>query len=156
VEDHDHHDALIEQTHRRNTMKAYNNLRTMIHSTFWFQLSVAALAALLLATAIGIGLARLPYPVVQAPAAPRVRLAVPALRNPNVPISGTGSAYDGGAYGTVRPATHNPNVPISGTGSAYNGGAYGTRPAARNPNVPISGTGSAYNGGAYGALPATP
>jgi hypothetical protein len=47
--------------------------------------------------------------------------AVAAPRNPNVPISGTGSAYDGGSYGTVRPAARNPNVPISGTGSAYDG-----------------------------------
>jgi hypothetical protein len=46
---------------------------------------------------------------------------VPAARNPNVPVIGTGSAYDGGAYVTKRPAVYNPNVPVIGTGSAYDG-----------------------------------
>jgi hypothetical protein len=45
-----------------------------------------------------------------------------AAVNPNVPISGAGSAYDGRAYGAGAPLVLpvNPNVPISGTGSAYN------------------------------------
>jgi len=105
-------------------------------------------------------------------AAPAVQQppAVAASRNPNVPISGTGSAYDGRSYRTQpyvltrpanmpsdgsayvgylirRAAATNPNVPISGTGSAYDGGHYTSAPAVRNPNVPISGTGSAYDGG---------
>ena len=80
-------------------------------------------------------------------AAPAVQQppAVAASRNPNVPISGTGSAYDGRSYRTqpyvlTRPA----NMPSDG--SAYVGYLI-RRAAATNPNVPISGTGSAYDGG---------
>ena len=80
-------------------------------------------------------------------AAPAVQQppAVAASRNPNVPISGTGSAYDGHSYRTqpyvlTRPA----NMPSDG--SAYVGYLI-RRAAATNPNVPISGTGSAYDGG---------
>ena len=36
-------------------------------------------------------------------------------------VIGADSAYDGGAYGTERPAMRNPNVPVIGTGSAYDG-----------------------------------
>jgi len=112
-------------------------------------------------------------------AAPAVQQppAVAASRNPNVPISGTGSAYDGRSYRTqpyvlTRPANmpsdgsayvgylirraaapHNPNVPISGTGSAYDGDHYTSAPVVRNPNVPISGTGSAYDGDHYTSAP---
>jgi hypothetical protein len=47
-------------------------------------------------------------------------------------------------------------VPVVGAGSAYDGGAYGSIPAASNPSVPVVGTGSAYDGGAYGSIPAAP
>jgi len=81
-------------------------------------------------------------------AAPAVQQppAVAASRNPNVPISGTGSAYDGRSYRTqpyvlTRPA----NMPSDG--SAYVGYLIRRAAAPHNPNVPISGTGSAYDGG---------
>jgi hypothetical protein len=46
----------------------------------------------------------------------------PATVTPNVPAIGTGSAYDGGHYGSpVSAPQTSPNVPIRGTGSAYNG-----------------------------------
>ena len=57
------------------------------------------------------------------PAAPAPLTAVHrATLNRSVPISGTGSAYDGGHYGGFvwAPRT-SPNVPISDTGSAYDG-----------------------------------
>ena len=85
------------------------------------------------------------------PVAPARRDAVrPALQTSvNVPISGTGSAYDGKHYGSVAPQT-SVNVPISGTGSAYDGKHYGgfewAPRSSANVNVPISGTGSAYDG----------
>jgi hypothetical protein len=57
-----------------------------------------------------------------ATASPKHNIARPALLNPNNPISGTGSAYDGRDYHAApRPAPFNPNNPINGTGSAYNG-----------------------------------
>jgi len=60
------------------------------------------------------------------PAAPAphdaLRQATHVAPNPNRPISGTGSAYDGRDYSAAAPrVSSNSNVPISGTGSAYNG-----------------------------------
>jgi hypothetical protein len=157
-------------------MKAHINLRSTLSNTTTLQRGSAALAALALMALIGALLVYVSRPSAQS--IPRPRASVPAQRvspNPNVPISGTGSAYDGGAYGSLRqalripnsvahapaaapvaaPALRNPNVPISGTGSAYDGGHYtGVLPAqgvSPNPNVPISGTGSAYDGGHYGS-----
>jgi len=85
-----------------------------------------------------------------------------AARHPNVPVVGTGSAYDSGAYGVRRPALPNLNVQV-GTGLVSDGSAYmeylieqaarrsmgPARPAAPNPNVAVVGTSSAYNGGSY-------
>jgi hypothetical protein len=79
----------------------------------------------------------------------------PAGHNPNIPISGAGSAYDGGAY--VQYLLAEP-AQLAGAGSAYDGSAYIqyllAAPAAEpaqlivtSPSVPISGTGSAYDGG---------
>jgi hypothetical protein len=36
-------------------------------------------------------------------------------------VIGAGSAYDGGSYVTTRPPAHNPNNPVIGTGSVYDG-----------------------------------
>jgi len=44
-----------------------------------------------------------------------------AVPNPNRTISGTGSAYDGGAYKPARPAVPTPNVSVL---DAYSGSAY--------------------------------
>jgi hypothetical protein len=81
-------------------------------TAFWIGLSI-----LLISAAIVTAVPSRTAPI----AAPKANIARPAPVNPNVPISGTGSAYDGRDYQTVpRPALFNPNVPISGTGSAYN------------------------------------
>ena len=58
-----------------------------------------------------------------APAIPKVHVSVRAQRvSPNVPVIGTGSAYDGRHYGSA---------PIKrldfGTGSVYDGGHYGSK-----------------------------
>ena len=122
-----------------------NRIALPPHSmSFWR--GIAALEALLLVGAIAIGLAsRWPVSQAPAPvAAPALRIPNSVAQAPAVaPAMGMGSyqRYGSGAYGP-RPALRNPNVPISGTGSAYDGGAYGTvRPALHNPNMPISGTG---------------
>jgi hypothetical protein len=117
-------------------MKTYFNLRSTIGNSSWPQRGLAALATLAVAAVVGITLIQALRPVVHAvPAAPAAQVANPAVPNPNVPISGAGSAYDGSAYVEyllAAPAAQNPNVPISGTGSAYDGGAYG---AARSPSA---------------------
>jgi hypothetical protein len=128
-------------------MKTDLTLRSTLSNTSWMVRGAAALAVAPLMFTLALAL----RPNAQVPAAaPAIQHAVPAARtSPNVPISGTGSAYDGGHYGSFTPAVRtSPNVPISGTGSAYDGGHYGSfTPAAHtSPNVPISGTGSAYNG----------
>jgi hypothetical protein len=125
-------------------MKTYITLRSTLSSASWNQRGTAAL----LMAAVIFTLILALRPNTHAPvSAPAVRQSAPAARNPNVPVIGTGSAYDGGSYVTERPAARNPNVPVIGTGSAYDGGSYVTeRPAVRNPNVPVIGTGSAYDG----------
>jgi len=126
-------------------MKIPITLRSTLSNISWM---VRGTAALLVAAALIFTIALTLRPNAQPPAAdPAIQQAAPVARNPHVPISGTGSAYDGGTYG----ATHNPNIPVVGTGSAYDGGASGiTRPAARTwPGVPVAGTGSAYNGRSY-------
>jgi hypothetical protein len=82
-------------------VKTHNNLYTTIGNTTWLQRGVVALTILLLVAAAGLGIVGLPRPVTQAPAtAP----AAPAASNPNVPVIGAGSAYDGGSYGAAQPA----------------------------------------------------
>jgi hypothetical protein len=115
-----------------------------LSSASWAHRSTAAL--LMAALIFTLIFALLPSTHAPAPA-PTARQATPAVHNPNTPITGTGSAYDGGAYVQERPAARNPNTPIAGTGSAYDGGAYvQERPAMSSPNTPITGTGSAYDG----------
>jgi hypothetical protein len=73
-------------------MKTYITLRSTLSSVSWIQRGVAALlmAALMFTLILAL------QPNTHAPAStPAVRQATPAARNPNVPISGTGSAYDG-------------------------------------------------------------
>src|SRR6266508_4490933 len=130
-------------------MKAQINLRATLRNTTAWQRGSAALAALVLMALIGALLIDVARPSAQA--IPTARVSVPAQRvSPNVPVIGSGSAYDGGHYTGSLPVNHvSPNVPISGTGSVYDGGHYGgfvSVPRA-SLNVPISGTGSAYDGG---------
>ena len=99
-------------------MKAYFTLRSTLSNVSWSQRGMAALllAALIFTLILAL------RPNTHTPAStPAIRQAAPAARNPNVPISGTGSAYDGGSYVTKRPTVRNPNVPVIGTGSAYDG-----------------------------------
>jgi hypothetical protein len=97
-------------------MKTYITLRSTLSNVSWTQRGAAALLMAALIITLALALRPNTHASVFTPA---VRKAAPAARNPNVPISGTGSAYDGGSYVTKRPAARNPNVPISGTGSAY-------------------------------------
>lgn len=83
--------------------------------------------------------------------------AATALLSPAIPAQwSTGSAYDGGAYGSVRaPAAATTRSPIRHAGSsAYDGGAYTSahKPARNAYRSPIQGTGSAYDGGASGSV----
>jgi hypothetical protein len=89
---------------RRIIVKTHNNLYTTIGNTTWLQRGVVALTILLLVAAAGLGIVGLPRPVAQAPAAVPVAPAAPATSNPNVPVIGAGSAYDGGSYGAAQPA----------------------------------------------------
>jgi hypothetical protein len=133
-------------------MKTPITLRSTLSNASWTQRGAAAL---LLAAALIFALTLILRPNTHAPAAtPAVRQAALAARNLNVPISGAGSAYDGGTYSAVQPAAHNSNVSIRGAGSAYDGGTFSAvQPAAHNSNVSIRGTGSTYDGKAYaGAL----
>jgi hypothetical protein len=138
-------------------MKPPITLRSTLSNTSWSQCGAVAL---LLVAALMFTLTLALRANTYAPAsAPAVRPAAPAARNLNVPITGTGSAYDGSHYGSLVSAPQTaPNVPISGTGSAYDGGHYGSSIPAllRSPNVPISGTGSAYDGGDYRLVRTTP
>jgi hypothetical protein len=125
-------------------MRNYITFRSTLSNASWIQRGAAALLMAALMFTLTLAL----RPSTHAPAStPAVRQAAPAAHNPNMPLIGTGSAYDGGAYVTERPAVRNPNVPVIGTGSAYDGRAYVTeRPAVPNPNMPVIGTGSAYDG----------
>ena len=83
-------------------MKAQFNLRATLNNITALQRGSAALAALALLALIGVLLVTIARPC--APAIPKARVSVPAQRmSPNVPISGTGSAYDGGHYGSTIP-----------------------------------------------------
>jgi hypothetical protein len=82
-------------------VKTHNSLYTTIGNTTWLQRGVVALTILLLVAAAGLGIVSLPRPVAQAPAAAPV---APAASNPNVPVIGAGSVYDGGSYGAAQPA----------------------------------------------------
>src|SRR5262245_40559480 len=98
-------------------MKTYITLRSAIDNTSWLQRGAAAL----LVAALGLTLALAVRPNTSAPAAaPAIQQAAPAARDPNVPINGIGSAYDGGQYSATRPATFSSSVPVVGTGLAYN------------------------------------
>jgi len=99
-------------------MKNHLTLRSTLSNASWSQRG----AALLLIAALIFTLALALRPTTRAPAPTlAVRRAGPAVRNPNVPVIGTGSAYDGGSYVTQRPAVRNPNMPVIGAGSAYDG-----------------------------------
>ena len=99
-------------------MKTYITLRSTLSGTSWTRRGTMALLVAALIAALALAL----RPNTPAPASrPAVRQVVPAARNPNMPVIGTGSAYDGGTYVTERPAVRNPNMPVIGTGSAYNG-----------------------------------
>jgi hypothetical protein len=125
-------------------MRTYINLRSTLSNTSWILRGAAALLTAALTFTFTLAL----QPNTHAPASiPPIHQAAPAAHNPNMPMIGAGSAYDGGSYVTERPAERNPNVPVIGAGSAYDGGSYVTeRPAERNPNVPVIGAGSAYDG----------
>ena len=99
-------------------MKTNITLRSTLSNASWARRGAAAL--LMAAIIFTVTLALRPSTHVPA-ATPAVRQAAPAARNPNMPVIGTGSAYDGGAYVTEQPAAHNPNMPVIGTGSAYDG-----------------------------------
>src|SRR3954471_2996254 len=110
-------------------MKAHITLRSTLSNTSSLQRGGAALALMALISALLIYVAR-----PSAQSIPRAQVGIPVQRtSPNVPISGTGSAYDGGHYTGALPVTRvSPNVPISGTGSAYDGGHYtGALPVTR-------------------------
>ena len=129
-------------------MKAQLNLRSTLSNTTSLQRGSAALAAVALMALIGALVIYLSRPSAQT--IPTARVSVPAPSKLNVPISGTGSAYDGGHYTGAQPAKRvSPNVPISGTGSAYDGGHYGSALPTGNATVQRLdfGTGSVYNGG---------
>ena len=78
-------------------MKAQLNLRTTLSNTTAMQRGSVALAALALMVLIGTLVVVGARP--STAATPKGRVSVLAQRvSPNVPISGTGSAYDGGHY----------------------------------------------------------
>src|SRR4051794_30083161 len=103
---------------RQYTSKMWRSPHVSDRFLRWFGVSVLVIVV----AAAALWYIRAPQVAAPAPAvAPR------ATVNPNVPISGTGSAYDGRHYGSSVPTAMpaNPNVPISGTGSAYDGRHYG-------------------------------
>src|SRR5262245_35615554 len=124
-------------------MKTHITLRSAIDNTSWMVRDEEAMPV----AAFGLTLALTVRSDKSATAAaPAVQHAAPAARDPNVPINGTGSAYDGGQYSATRPATFSSSVPVVGTGLAYDDAARGVgRPVTHNPNVPLVGTGLAYN-----------
>jgi hypothetical protein len=106
-------------------MKTYFNLRSTINNGSWSQRGLAALAVLAVAAVVGITLMQVLRSGMPAiPAAPAAQVANPARPNPNVPISGTGSAYDGGSYGSPWPSAPNLNVPAQKLDSSDSGSAY--------------------------------
>jgi hypothetical protein len=124
-------------------MKSYITLRSTLSNVSWAQLGAAALV-LMAALVFALTLAVRPSTRVPAPLS-TVRQAAPAATNPNLPVIGTGSAYDGGHAATPRRAAS--ALPVIGTGSAYDGRAYlAGQPAVHSPNTPAIGTGSAYDG----------
>src|SRR5436190_1194455 len=130
-------------------MKAQINLRATLRNTTAWQRGSAALAALVLMALIGALLIYLPRP--SALSIPTARVSVPAQRvSPNLPVIGTGSAYDSGHYTGSLPAQRvSPNLPVIGTGSVYDGGHYGSAVPTGSATVkqPGFGTNSVYNGG---------
>jgi hypothetical protein len=75
-------------------MKTYITVRSTLSNASWIQRGMAVL--LLLVTALMFTLTLALRPSTHAPAStPAVRQAQPAVRNPNLPVIGTGSAYDG-------------------------------------------------------------
>jgi hypothetical protein len=162
-------------------MKTHINLRLTFSNRSWPQRGLAVLAVLAVAAVVGITLIQaLRAGLGVDPAAPAAQIASPAQSTNSAPISGAGSAYDGGAYVEYllsSPAAQTPNVPISGAGSAYDGGAYGAaRSASALTRVPYeagwqlydngwaggprtlpqsqtgSGAGSVFDGGAHGTV----
>jgi hypothetical protein len=132
-------------------MKTYFNIRSTIGNNSWPRRGLIVLATLAMAAVIGIALIQALRPGSQAiPGTPAVQVAKPATPNPNLPISGTGSAYDGGSYGS-------PYKPISGAGSATDGSAYvdyllsGPSTGAAEPrqNMPVPAAGASNSGSAY-------
>jgi hypothetical protein len=108
-------------------MKTYITLRSTLSNVSWNQRGAVAL---LVAIIFALTLALRPSP--QAPAStPALRKATPAARNPNTPVMGTGSAYDGGTYAEYL----TPRMPLDSSSSV-----------APNVNLPVMGTGSAYDG----------
>jgi hypothetical protein len=102
-------------------MKTYITLRSTLSSASRMQRSVAAL--LIVAPMLAFTLAWRANTSWQAPvsaAKPAPVQAAPAARHAYVPALGTGSVYDGGAYGQ-QPAARSPYVPALGTGSVYDG-----------------------------------
>jgi hypothetical protein len=138
-----HHKLPVKERNLTMNMQLSTNVRRIGVPAFGMGLGLLLLAALVLAAL----LSRSPSLAPRHSAAPHTAQ--------NVPISGTGSAYDGGHYGSFKLAARTvPNLSAIGTGSVYDGGHYGSfKPAARTvQNVPISGTGSAYDGGHYGSF----
>src|SRR6476661_8197058 len=107
-------------------MKAQFNLRSTLSNTTSLQRGSAALAALVLMALIGMLLINVSRP--SALSIPMARVSVPAQRvSPNVPVIGTGSAYDGGHYGSAVTTGRATIKRLDfGTGSAYDGGHYGS------------------------------
>jgi hypothetical protein len=99
-------------------MKTYITLRSTLSNASWIQRGAAAL--LMVALMFTLALALRPNAHMPASTSP-VRQAAPAVLSPTMPVIGTGSAYDGGAYVTERPVVLSPTMPVIGTGSAYDG-----------------------------------
>jgi hypothetical protein len=99
-------------------LKTNITLRSPLSNVSWFQRGAAALltAALIFTFAF----AWRPNTHTPAPT-PATHQTAPQARNPNYPVIGAGSAYDGGSYVTTRPPAPNPNNPVIGTGSVYDG-----------------------------------
>ena len=130
-------------------MKAQINLRSTFRNTTTLQRRSAALTALVLTALIGTLLIYIARPSAQS--IPTGRVSLPAHRGNNVPVIGTGSAYDGGHYVDTLPIRHSlPNLSKIGTGSVYDGGHYVDTPVSTlrvSPNLSKIGTNSVYDGG---------
>jgi hypothetical protein len=129
-------------------VKTHDSLQTTIGNPILFRRAAAALLALVVLLAV-IGLARLARPVAQAPVAnPSAQISSASAHDGSAYVEYLSSRTPIESAPVAMP---NPNMPISGAGSAYDGGAYGTSPATTtpNPNTPVIGTGSVYDGGTY-------